>query len=103
AFTSPGEALQQTKEHLHLILNENQRKAFGLTSDDEIMRLETRTTVPITYVPMNQLDTTLAAEANHGYWYGLGNDNMSKIGVSVEHVDNTWIQHTIGMKKFVTA
>ena len=103
AFNSPGEALQQTKEHLHLILNENQRKAFGLASDEEIMRLETRVTLPITYVSMDQIDTTTSVDTAHGYWYGLGGGNASKIGVSVEQVDDVWVQHTIGMMKFVTA
>src|SRR3546814_12450641 len=103
AFNGPGEALQQTKEHLHLILNENQRKAFGLASDEEIMRLETRVTLPITYVSMDQIDTTTSVATAHGYWYGLGCGNATKIGVSVEQVDDVEGQHDIGLIQFVTA
>lgn len=103
AYESPEEALKQTQEHLHLLLNENQRKAFGLSSDAEIQQLTTKLAVPISYLQLERLGDTARIQTNDGYWYGLGNGDVTKIGISVERAGDVWIQSTIGMKKFVQA
>jgi len=103
AYKSPEEALKQTQEHLHLLLNENQRKVFGLASDEEIQQLTTQLAVPISYLQLERLGDTTRIQNDDGYWYGLGNGDATKIGISVERAGDVWIQSTIGMKKFVQA
>jgi hypothetical protein len=103
AYKSPEEALKQTQEHLHLLLNENQRKVFGLSSDEEIQQLTTTLAVPISYLQLERLGDTARLQTDDGYWYGLGSGDAAKIGISVERAGDVWIQSTIGMKKFVQA
>lgn len=103
AYKSPEEALKQTQERLHLLLNENQRKVFGLASDEEIQQLTTKLAVPISYLQLERLGDTARIQTDDGYWYGLGNGDATKIGISVERAGDVWIQSTIGMKKFVQA
>ena len=103
AYKSPEEALKRTQEHLHLLLNENQRKTFGLSSDEEIKQLTPQVTVPISYLPLERLGDTAYIKTDDGYWYGLGSGNAAKIGISVERAGDVWIQSVIGMKKFVQA
>jgi len=102
-FDSPEEALKQAQEHLHLLLNENQRRTFDLSSEEEIMQLSTQVAIPITYVDLDRLNDTARVETADGYWYGLGSQDAAKIGISIERAGNKWIQSTIGMKKFVQA
>ncbi|WP_257667588.1 hypothetical protein [Parapedobacter tibetensis] len=102
-FDSPEEALRQAQENLHLIINENQRQVFGLSSDEEIKQLSTQAAVPITYLSIDQLKDTARISSDDAYWYGLGSEKTTKIGISVERADDSWIQSTIGMKKFVQA
>lgn len=100
-YNTPSDAFEQARKNLPQLLNENQRKSFGLASDDAIKNLVKTSEVPITYLGLNQLRDSTVKQSDDGMLYGLGDKAGSRICISVRKQNNSWVQSTIGIKKYV--
>ncbi len=102
SYNTPEEAFEQARKNLPVLLNDNQRKTFGLDSDDSIKALEKKTTIPVTYVTFSQLQDSTLKRSDDAIVYALGNNEGLRICISIGRQDNKWIQSVIGLKKYVT-
>ena len=102
-FDSPTAAFEQTKRNLVQILNENQRKTFGLGSDQEIAALAKVTEIPVSYLQLDGLKDTAMTLNDEGFLYTLGGGTSSKIAITVTRTQGGWMQNTVGMSGVVQA
>jgi hypothetical protein len=102
-FATPAAAFEQTKQNLIQILNDNQRKTFGLGSDQEIAALAKVTEIPVSYLPLDRLSDTAMTLNDEGFLYTLGSGTSSKIAITVTQTQGGWMQNTVGMSNVVQA
>ncbi len=101
-FSTPAEAFEQAKKSLPDLLNDAQKKAFGLESAEVIRQLSKTNEIPVSYLDLNKLKDSSSAFFDEAVLFGLGDSNGTKICISVRKQNNRWIQSVIGMKKYVT-
>lgn len=102
SYNTPEEAFEQARKNLPSLLNDNQRKTFGLDSEDSIKTLEKKTAIPVTYVAFSQLQDSTLKRSDDAIVYALGNNGGPRICISVGRQGDKWIQSIIGLKKYVT-
>jgi hypothetical protein len=102
-YPTPEAALAAAKANLPILLNEGQKRSYGLESEEQIKNLSTTHDLQWVQLPMNQLRDTVIRSAVDARIYTLGQAGKPSICVSVNKSENNWVVNTIGMKKYVNA
>lgn len=103
SYPNPEAALAAAKASLPNLLNDAQKRSYGLDSDERIQNLSTTHDLAWVMLPMNQLKDSVIRSSVDARIYTLGVDGKPNICVSVNKAESNWIINTIGMKKYVNA
>lgn len=103
SYPSAEAALAAAKSNLPDLLNETQKRAYGLDSDEKIKNLATTHDLQWVQIPMNQLKDSVIRSSVDARIYSLGQEGKPNICISVNKAENNWVVNTIGMKKYVNA
>lgn len=103
SYPTAEAAFTAAKNNLSSILNDTQKRSYGLESDDQIRNLSTTNDIPLILLPMNQLKDTVINTAVEARLYAAGDANTPKICITVKKIKDNWIISTIGSKKYVEA
>jgi len=103
SYPTADAAFNAAKNNLHSILNDMQKRSYGLESDEQIKNLTTTNDIPLILLSMNQLKDTVVNTAAEAKLYAIGQAGSPKICITVKKAKDTWMISTIGLKKYVDA
>jgi hypothetical protein len=103
SYPTAEAALEAAKTNLPAILNQAQKRSYGLESDEQIRNLATTHDLQLVLLAMNQLRDSVIRTAADARIYALGQGARPNICISVNKAENNWVISTVGMKKYVDA
>ena len=103
SYPTAEAAFTSAKNNLHAILNEGQKRSYGIESNEQMQNLVTTNDLPLIFLNLDQLKDTVVSSVVDAKLFAIGQSGNPKICITVKKTNQNWIVSTIGLKKYVDA